>query len=135
MDDDARSRPPEGLGPATSRLVAGFLGLARTRLELAGVEFAIERRRLQTMIALAVAGAILATFAVATASVLVVAYFWDSYRYSAILGLAVLYALLAVLAFSRAKALVHDAPAPFAATVAEFEKDRTRFAGESTPAP
>lgn len=135
MDAGDRERRDEGLRPAVSRLAAGLLGLARTRLELASVELAIERRRLQTMIALAVAGAILATFAVGTVSVLVVAYYWDSYRYLAILGLAAIYAVFALIAFSRAKTLVHDAPAPFAATIAEFDKDRARFAGEPPAAP
>lgn len=130
MDDVGRERPAEGLRPAVSRLAAGLLGLARTRLELASVELAIERRRFQTLIVLAVAGAILATFAVGTVSVLIVAYFWDSHRYPAILGLAAIYAVLALVAFSRAKTLVHEAPAPFAATIAEFDKDRARFAGE-----
>ena len=135
MDEPAHERAAEGLRPAASRLLASALGLARTRLELAGVELAIERRRLQSMIVLAVAGAILATFAVGTVSVLVVAYYWDSYRYLAILGLAAIYAVFALIAFSRAKTLVHDAPAPFAATIAEFDKDRARFAGEPPAAP
>ncbi|MBE7522260.1 MAG: phage holin family protein [Burkholderiales bacterium] len=135
MDEPAHERAAEGLRPAASRLFASALGLARTRLELVGVELAIERRRLQTMIVLAVAGAILATFAVGTVSMLVVAYFWDSYRYPAILGLALLYAVLAALAFARIRSVVHDAPAPFAATIAEFDKDRARLAGGTPPAP
>lgn len=134
-DDAAEARPAEGLRPASSRLVAGAFALAKTRLELIGVELAIERHRLQSLIVLAVAGAILATFAIGTLSVLVVAYFWDSSRYFAILGLGAIYAVLAALAFLRARGLVHDAPAPFASTVAEFEKDRARIAGEKTPSP
>lgn len=135
MNEDAQARPAEGLRPASARLVAGAFALAKTRLELFGVELAIERHRLQSLIVLSIAGAILATFALGTLSVLVVAYFWDDNRYFAILGLGAIYAVLAALAFLRARALVHDAPAPFASTVAEFEKDRMRIAGEAPPPP
>jgi uncharacterized membrane protein YqjE len=130
MDGAAPERPAEGIKPAASRLIQSALALAKTRVELAGVELAIERQRLQTMLVLAIAGAILATFAVGTLSVLVIAYFWDSYRYPAIFGLGVLYAVLATLAFARAKAAAQEQPGPFAATIAEFEKDRARLAGE-----
>lgn len=135
MGEPVHERPAEGLRPAVSRLAESTLSLVRTRLELLGVELAIERRRLQAMIVFAVAGAILATFCVATVSVLVVAYFWDSYRYPAILGLALLYAILAAIAFARIRTAVHDAPVPFAATIAEFDKDRARIAGGAPPAP
>lgn len=133
MEGAATERPAEGLKPAASRLVASALALTKTRLELVGVELAIERRRLQAMLVLAIAGAILATFAVGTLSVLVVAYFWDSYRYPAIFGLGVIYAALALLAFARAKGIANEAPGPFAATIAEFEKDRARLSGEPPP--
>lgn len=135
MDDAAHARSAEGVRPSASRLVASFIGLARTRLELAGVELAIERQRLQSMIVLAIAAAILGTFAVATISVLVLAWFWDSHRYAAIVGLAAIYASLAGIAYFRIVSLVRDAPGPFAATIAEFEKDRARLAGETPPAP
>lgn len=134
MDGVAPERPAEGIKPAATRLVQSALTLAKTRVELVGVELAIERRRLQSMLVLSIAGAILATFAVGTLSVLVIAYFWDSYRYPAIFGLGVLYAVLAILAFARAKAAAHEAPGPFAATIAEFEKDRARLSGEPPPA-
>src|SRR5512147_1416429 len=114
MDGAAPERPAEGFKPSVSRLVQSALALAKTRVELAGVELAIERQRLQTMLVLAIAGAILATFAVGTFSVLVIAYFWDSYRYAAIFGLGVLYAVLATLAFARARAAAQEQPGPFA---------------------
>ena len=134
-DDAAPPRSAEGFRPATARLVSGAFALAKTRLELLGVELAIERHRLQSLIVLSIAGAILATFALVTLSVLVVAYFWDTDRYLAILGLGAIYAVLAALAFLRARGLVHDGPAPFASTVAEFEKDRARIAGETPASP
>lgn len=135
MDDAGAGERAPGLKPAAARLAAGVLDLARTRLELAGVELAEERERVKSLLALAVAGAVLATLAIAAISILVVAYFWDTYRYAAILALAVVYAALAAFAFSRASAVVRRAPAPFAATIAEFEKDRAALAGERPRVP
>lgn len=135
MDDAGAGERAPGLRPAAARLAAGVLELFRTRLELASVELAEERERLKALAVLAIAGAVLATLAVATISICVVAYFWDSYRYAAIVGLAAVYAVLAAVAFSRAAATARRSPAPFAATIAEFEKDRAALAGKSPPAP
>ena len=93
MDDAGAGERAPGLKPAAARLAAGALDLARTRLELAGVELAEERERVKSLLALAVAGAVLAALAIAAISILVVAYFWDTYRYAAILALAVFMAL------------------------------------------
>lgn len=135
MDDAGGGERTAGLRPAAARLAAGALELFRTRVELASVELAEERERLKALLVLAIAGAVLATLAVAAASILVVAYFWDTYRYAAIAVLAAAYAVLAALAFSRAASIARRAPTPFAATIAEFEKDRALFAGERPPAP
>ncbi|CAG0971155.1 hypothetical protein BURK1_01230 [Burkholderiales bacterium] len=135
MSDDARAGPESGLAPSIRRLVAGALGLARTRFELAGVELALERERVQSLVILAVAGAVLATLAVAAISLCIVAYFWDTYRYAAIAGLAAVYGVLAAFAFARAASIVRSAPTPFSATIAEFEKDRALVAGERPPGP
>ena len=135
MDETAGdARSPE-LKPALLRLVAGGLAIARTRLELAGVEWAEERQRLASVVALAVAGAVLATLAVAALTLFVVAYFWDTHRYEAIAGVVVAYGALAAIAFVRAAAIVRRQPTPFAATIAEFEKDRAVLAGRRPPAP
>ena len=135
MDAPAGDERDEGLRPALLRLVAGGLALARTRLELAGVEWAEERRRLASVLALAVAGAILATLAIAALTLFVVAYFWDSHRYEAIAGVVVVYGALAGFAFARAASIVRRQPTPFAATIAEFEKDRAMLSGQRPPSP
>ena len=135
MDDYAGGERSPELKPALLRLVAGGLALARTRLELAGVEWAEERQRLASVLALAVAGAILATLAVAALTLFVVAYFWETHRYEAIAGVVVVYGALAAFAFVRAASIVRRQPTPFAATIAEFEKDRAILAGERPPVP
>jgi uncharacterized membrane protein YqjE len=135
MDEPSSGARDEGLKPATMRLVTGALALVRTRLELAGVEWAEERARLTTIVALAAVGAILATLAIATLTILVVAYYWDSHRYVAIAAVAAVYGALAAFALLRIAAIVRRQPTPFAATIAEFEKDRARLAGTRSPAP
>ena len=118
-----------GLKPAALRLLAGAVALARTRLELASVEFAEERQRVTLVVALAAAGAVLATLAIAALTLGIVAYYWDSYRYQAIGALVVVYGALAAFAFLRAAAIVRRQPTPFAATLAEFDKDRALLTG------
>ena len=135
MDAPAGGERVAGLKPAFQRLVAGGLALARTRLELASVELALERARFTSIVAYAVAGAVLATLAVAALTLLVVAYCWDTHRYEAIAALVAVYGALAAFAFLRASAIVSRQPTPFAASIAELEKDRAILAGERPPSP
>jgi uncharacterized membrane protein YqjE len=135
MDAPAGGERVAGLKPAFQRLVAGGLALARTRLELASVELALERARFTSIVAYAVAGAVLATLAVAALTLLVVAYYWDTHRYEAIAALVAVYGALAAFAFLRASSIVSRQPTPFAASIAELEKDRAILAGERPPSP
>ena len=135
MDDAGAGERTAGLKPSVMRLVAGGMGLLRARLELASVELAEERERVIALLVLAVAGAVLATFAVAAISLLVVAYFWETHRYQAIAAIGAVYAVLAALAFARASSIVRRAPSPFSATIAEFEKDRSALSGTPPPSP
>jgi uncharacterized membrane protein YqjE len=133
MDDAGPRAPGGGLGPAVTRLATGALALARARLELAGVELAQERERLKSLLVLAVAGAVFATLAVAALSIGVLVVFWDTHRYPALAALVLIYGGCAAFAFSRAAAIAREAPTPFSATIAEFEKDRAMLAGEAPP--
>jgi len=135
MDAPAGGERVAGLKPAFQRLVAGGLALARTRLELASVELALERARFTSIVAYAVAGAVLATLAVAALTLLVVAYYWDTHRYEAIAALVAVYGALAAFAFLRVSSIVSRQPTPFAASIAELEKDRAILAGERPPSP
>ena len=123
---------PRDLRGASARLGASLLGLARTRLELASIEFAEERDRIQQQLTMLFAALGLLLFAVLFAAVWVVAYFWDTNRLTAIASVAFVFAGAgAVLLLLRSQA-ARSAPTPFAATVAEIERDRTAFAGGTT---
>jgi len=126
---DARSAP--GLGAALGSLAATVIGLVRTRLELATVEFAEERERAKELLVLAICGLLAASFALLFASVLVIAYFWDTYRLTAVAGVMVFYVVIAALLFSRLKQYGSQAHTPFAATLAELENDAAAIKGRS----
>jgi uncharacterized membrane protein YqjE len=119
--------PPQNrrsLKSAAANLAASLLGLVRTRLELASVEFEEARARAAENLVLVLFAGLFLAFAILAASMLVVVWFWDTHRIAALFGVTIMYLLLALLAAwritSNRKA---DAPA-FAATMAEFERDR-----------
>jgi uncharacterized membrane protein YqjE len=122
-------RVRRGLRGAAADLGSALLGLGRTRLELAAVEFEEARARTTRNIALAVIAALCFAFALLAASLLVVVIFWDTYRIAALCGVTIVYALLGLLAVWRlARRRKTDTPA-FAATLAELERDRAWLAG------
>lgn len=130
--------PASGDGAATlrgslSRLADALLGLARTRAELASIEYAEERGRVGRQLALMIAGIGFLMFALLFAAGGVVAYFWDTYRIAAIVGVVFVFgAAGAVLLWRRAE-LAQTSPTPFAATIAEIDKDRAALARTMNP--
>ncbi len=129
---DASDAP--GLKSAVARFAGSALALARTRLELAGVEFAEERERLQVRLALLFAGVLLLVFALLGLATFVVVLFWETNRFAAILGASATCAVAGVVLVLRARAIGRDAPAPFSATLAEFDKDRQWLTGRGPEA-
>ena len=121
-----------GLRDALARLSANALSLVHTRLSLAGLELAEERDRIKSQLVMFAVGALAACFALLCATGFVVVHFWDTHREGAIIGLVLVYAAIAAWALYRATTIRRDAPPPFAATLAELEKDRERFLREHT---
>jgi len=118
-----------GLSAAAARLAASLLGLVRTRLELASVELAEERDRVQQQLTMLVAAIAMFLFALLFAATWIIVYFWDTNRLTAIAVVAIVFALAgAALLMLRSQA-ARVAPMPFAATIAEFERDRAALAG------
>jgi len=123
---DAPDREAAGgtLQGALARLADALLGLLRTRLELATIEYTEERDRLVRQFALIVGAVGCGLFALLFAAGAVVAVFWDTYRLAAIIGVAIFFALAAALMIWRRQEIASTSPLPFAATVSELEKDR-----------
>lgn len=118
------SAPTSSLKDSANRLTQSALGLVRTRLELASVELAEELERLHTRLTLMFAGVLLVLFGVLGVCVCLVIHFWESYRLLAILLPTLLCSVVGLFLLQRAKTLDRADGMPFAATIAEFDKDR-----------
>lgn len=118
----------ETLRGALARMANALLGLARTRLELATLEYTEERRRVTQHLALLLAGVGCLLFAAFFVAAGVIVYFWDSYRFTAVIGVIVFFAAIGAALLWRRVELSRMSPAPFASTLAELEKDRAAIA-------
>jgi uncharacterized membrane protein YqjE len=128
VTDGTPPRVRRGLRGAAAGLAEALLGLGRTRIELAAVEFEEARARTARNLALVGIAAACFAFAILAASFLVVVLFWDTYRIAALCGVVIFYVLLGLLAVWRlAERRRTDTPA-FAATLAELERDRAWLA-------
>lgn len=129
MSDAAEPQSGDGsLRAVVTRLADALLGLARTRLELAAVEYAEERGRIGRQLALLAAGVACLMFALLFVAAGVIAYFWETHRVAAFLGVVVVFAGAGAALLWRRAEIGHTAPTPFAATLAELDKDRAAFA-------
>ena len=136
MNDERDVTPPRAdMRSALTRLGDAALTLLRTRGELAALDLAeIKAQATRSAMTLAVAG-LCAAFALGGVGVWVVVYFWDSGRLTAIAVVTLVYALLAFVLWRVDSARNAAAPAPFAATLAELDKDREWLAQQARPAP
>ena len=129
MTDAAdRSGGGDTLRSALARLTDSLLGLLRTRLELGAIEYTEERGRVGQQLMLLMGGLVCLLFALFFAAAGVIAYFWDTYRFAAIIGVIVFFAVTGAALLWRRAEVSNNAPIPFAATVAELEKDRAALA-------
>ncbi len=122
---------PGGLSGALVRLGASTLGFLRTRLELAALEFSEERERKKSLAFLIGVAAVGFHFALLAASAFVVVLFWDTHRLAALASLAIVYLLIGLAALWRISIRRRTDPSPFAATLAEIERDRQWLAGQT----
>ncbi len=129
-DASPEPAPAGGLRQALARAGAAAVELLHTRVDLAGLEFAEERERAKLQFLLAGVAAMFLAFAVLCASALVVVVFWDTHRVAAIAAVTALHLVIGVLALLRLRAHQRTTPRPFAATLAELERDRQWLAGE-----
>ena len=120
---------PRSLRGAAARLGASLLGLVRTRLELASLELAEERDRVQQQLTLLLAAMAMFMFALLFIAGWVIAYYWDTHRLTAIAIVAVVFAGAGAALLALRSQAASVAPTPFAATIAEFERDRALLAG------
>lgn len=125
------SVPEGGIRGAAARLSAAAIALLRTRIELASVEFAEERERLKAAFALLAVAAVAFGLAAIVVTFGVIAWFWDSHRYEAIIVVALLYAIVGAAALWRHASLRKASPTPFAATTVALRRDVEWLRGEA----
>ncbi len=130
----ATDSPPSDLKAAAQTAASSALGLLRIRLELASIEWAEERERLLTRLGLLFAALLLVIFGVLGLGVLAALYFWDTEREAAVLVPTALCILTGLLLYYVSRRMGRGA-LPFAATLAEFDKDRAALTPAMRPAP
>jgi uncharacterized membrane protein YqjE len=123
VTEPGAERPAAGLAAALSGMAATAVALLRTRLELATVELEEERERIKNMLVLIVVATMFACFALVAVSAWVVVWLWDSHPLAAVAGVAIFHALIAGGAVLALKQQLQAHGRPFAATLAELERD------------
>jgi uncharacterized membrane protein YqjE len=117
-------------GPAPGRsgplrdLLGAALGLLGTHVELLGIEIQEEKERLRQIVVLAILAGAGVTLGLLLASAFIVLLFWDSYRLQALGALVLVWLGLAAWALAGLRRGLAEHPNPFAASVAELERDR-----------
>jgi uncharacterized membrane protein YqjE len=129
VPEPGAERSATGLGGALSGLAATLVAMLRSRLELATVEFEEERERTKIMLILVVIATAFSCFALVALSVLVVALLWNSYGLAALSGVVLAYVVIAALAWYAVRQNAQAHGRPFAATLAELERDAEGLRG------
>ncbi len=124
VTDGAPPGSRRGLRAAVAKFAAALLGLGRTRLELASVEFEEARARASERVVLIIVAGLCFAFALFAVSMLVIVLFWDTHRIAAIGAVAIVYALGGLVALWRLAENSKSGKPAFAATLAELERDR-----------
>jgi uncharacterized membrane protein YqjE len=108
-------------------VMASFVGLLQTRLDLASTEIEEERERLKELMLLAAISIFCVSLGVILLTGLVVIVFWETHRFSVLGGLALTYLAAGATAGLVLRKKAAARPRLFAATCAELAKDRERL--------
>ena len=127
MRQPASSRPPGGISGALSELAGTAIGLVHTRLELATVEFEEERERVKDVLVLVVVAAVFLCFAFAMLSSIIIILFWSTYPLTAVCTVTAAYIVIGGGALLMLRRRIQARP--FAATLAELERDAESLRG------
>jgi len=98
------------------RIFSSVFSILQTRLELIGIELAEEKDRLLAVLFLGLAAMMLAMMSLIALTALIAIAFWDTYRWQALAGITIVYAIAALICGLRARSNLHNAPAVFEAT-------------------
>ena len=118
---------PVGILDAARMLLATWVGLIKTRVEIISTELEEERDRLEEMFFLAVASMFCLSLGVVLLTLLIVLLFWENYRLAVLGGFSALYILagLGAVWLLRKKAKIK--PRLFNTTMDELAKDHEKL--------
>jgi uncharacterized membrane protein YqjE len=123
--------PVPGRTGSLRELLGAALGLLGTHVELLGVEIQEEKERLRELLVLAMLAAAGLTLGLLLASAFLVILFWDHYRLAVLGALVLVWLGLAAWALAAMRRRLASHPNPFAASVAELDKDRAHLRHKS----
>ena len=126
-DSPAGAARMGGLLSSIKKLLATLVAIAQTRLELLANELHAERQRIAQMLMLGVAAVFFLAFGFLLLTFLVIAMFWDSNRFFAIGGFAVLYLAVGAALSAAARGRAAAGTRLFEASLGELKKDRDRL--------
>jgi uncharacterized membrane protein YqjE len=113
-----------GLLSSIRRLARTFSAVVQTRAELLAAEIQREKAEITRMLVFGAVAAFLLLMGVMMLNIFIIAAFWDNYRLEAIGALTAIYVIAGVIAILVAKRAATRSTRPFAASVAEFKKDK-----------
>jgi len=113
---------------AAKRVLVTLLSMLQTRLEMAAVELGEEKSRLLSLIFTGLASFLFLSFGILVLSFLIVAFYWDTYRYTALAALAVVYAFIGGVLWLRLQHMIAHQPPAFSYTLAELGRDSDALA-------
>jgi uncharacterized membrane protein YqjE len=113
---------------AIKRILVTLLSILETRLEIFIIEAGQEKERLLGLLLIGLAAVVCFGFALLMLSLWVIIFFWENYRYIALLGLTGFYCLMGFLLWLKLKQRIAKQPSAFVYTLAELAKDREALA-------
>ena len=123
----AATEAPPGLIASVRSLLATWVALLKTRLELLSADLEEQRQCLSKIVFLGVASIFCLSFGLLLLTLFVVVWFWDSYRLAVLGGFTLLYLGAGVTTAVVMRKRVMNKPKFLATTLDELSKDYKRL--------
>lgn len=119
-----------GLLASLQRLLATFLEILQTRVEIVATEYEEERERIRELVILSFLSLFFASLGLLLLTLFVVVLYWETHRLYALGGFAVLYLVLGIAASAVLRQRLRNRSRLFSTTLAEISRDRERLTPE-----
>ncbi len=127
-DPPVRERGPiSALFKSLSNLLATFVAIAHTRLELLTTELQEEMHRVAEILMWSLVALLAAGIGLFLAALVVIFLFWDTHRLLASIAVTAFFFLLALIAALILRSKVRNRPPLLESTLAELAKDRKQL--------